>query len=227
MPSFRLRHLGLAFSLQLSAFSLSVSATETTDLGQNLSYLRVEELADAGESLASVIPENRPLVLDLRYATATGESAAGLAAALGRRRGPAPLFILVAPGTPPALAAALEKLPPGAITIGVKEAIPAPRVVVAQPAGVDRRARAALAAGVPPAALINGKVEKDRHDEASIVRDFASGHRDPGPAAGPPPAGEPGADDTLDSAGQAPVPTDRVLQRAVHLQRALFAIRAR
>lgn len=233
----------------LAIFVSVASATETTDLGQNLSYLRVHELADVAKAVTSVVPENRALVLDLRYATARDDSAAQLAAALAARTGPAPLLILVAPGTPAPLAAALARLPPGAVTIGVKESSPAPRLVVAQPAETDRRAHAALDSGLPLAALINGKVEKERYDEASLVQDFSNGSRNPRPPRRPAPgrrdnsgSGSPPAspgeaapipattaaeatpeahDDT------APVLTDRVLQRAVHLHRALFAIRPR
>lgn len=230
---------GLALYPLLFALCVSVaSATETTDLGQSLSYLRVNELADVAKAVASVVPENRALVLDLRYATASGDSPARLAAALAARQGPAPLFILVAPGTPPALASVLGKLPPNTTTLGVKDAVPAPRIVVAQAADVDRRAHAALDSGLPLAALINGKIEKERYDEASLVKDFSNGNRDPRPPS-PPPAGRPNAPapgtpaDPVNptpnpaAAEKVPVLTDRVLQRAVNLHRALFAIRAR
>ncbi|HYC70179.1 MAG TPA: hypothetical protein VEB66_03170 [Opitutaceae bacterium] len=206
------------------------SATELTDLGQNLAYLRVHDLASVEKVVTSVVPENRALVLDLRYATAAGDSPARLTAALAARPGPAPLFILVAPGTPAPLAAALEKLPPNATTLGVPQAVPAPRLVVAQDPEADRRAHAAFDAGSPVAALITGKIEKERYDEASLVKDFANGNREPrppparpnAPAANPTPAdpGEP-------AEPKAPAITDRVLQRAVHLHRALYAIRPR
>lgn len=229
----------LALCPLLFALGVSVAlATETRDLGQSLSYLRVNELADVAKAITSVVPENRALVLDLRYATASGESPAQLAAALAKRTGPAPLFILVAPGTPPALADVLEKLPPQATTLGVKEAVPTPRVVVAQSPEVDRRAHAAGNSGLPLPALISGKVEKERYDEASLVKEFSNGRRDPRPPP-PPQVVAPNAESParpVDPANPAPNPlpaekapvlTDRVLQRAVHLHRALFAIRAR
>lgn len=227
----------LALTASLSALR-AAPATELTDLGQNLGYLRVAELADVAATVASVVPENRALVLDLRYATASGDSPAQLAAALAKRSGSAPLFILVAPGTPPALASILEKLPAQTTTLGVKEAVPTPRVVVAQPAEVDRRAHAAGDSGLPLAALISGKVEKERYDEASLVKDFSNGNRDPRPPP-PPPVVRPNGNAPAPPADPAnPVPnppvaekapmlTDRVLQRAVNLHRALLAIRAR
>ncbi len=215
-----LRKLGLI--LLLSAFCAPSSATELTDLGQGLGYLRVNDYATVEKAVASNLLENRALVLDLRHAIAGDDEAARLATALASRQASAPLFILVSPGTPPAFAAALTRPPANVLTIGIKESVPAPAVVVAQSTAADRRAYDALDTGVPLAALVNGRLEKERYDESSLVRDFTNGNRSPAPPAGPDPT-------AARKTGEEPAPhlTDRVLQRAIQLHRALLAIKAR
>lgn len=196
---------------------LAARAAELVELDPGLAYLRVPDLTAPAPAVAAALAADRALVLDLRSTRASPEGAAALATALAARASRAPLLILVAPGTPPPLAAALDRLPPGALTLGVREAVPAPRLVVAQTSDADRRAVAALEAGTPLPTLLSGKVEKERFDEASLVREFTDGRRPPRPAAAAPAA----------PAETAPALVDRVLQRAVHLHRALGAVRPR
>jgi len=214
LPSFRRACLLLAL---LAAPLLAGRAAEPVELDPGLSYLRVPDLAGPDPALAAALAGDRALVLDLRHSQASPAGAAALATALAARSARTPLLILVAPGTPPALAAALDRLPPGALTLGVRDAAPAPRLVVAQADEADRRAAAALDAGTSPAALLSGKVEKEGFDEASLVREFSDGRRNPRPpaATATPPA------------GTAAPQVDRVLQRAAHLHRALGAVRPR
>jgi hypothetical protein len=127
---------------------------------------------------------------------------------------------LVSPETPTALAAALAAPPRGVLTLGIEGSRPTPQVVVAQPADVDRRAYDAAEGGMTLESLIAGKIEKERYDEASLLREFARGVSDPAP----PPAPDP---TTAPAAARAPVLTDRVLQRALHLHQALQALRPR
>ncbi|AOS44908.1 hypothetical protein Verru16b_01977 [Lacunisphaera limnophila] len=197
----------------LATFLLSVTAaaTELTDLGQGLGYLRAHSLDESIKPLAGATA----LVLDLRHATATPEAVTSFAAALAARPADARLFVLVSPATPAALA---QHLPAPVLTLGIAGSQPAPQVVVSQSAADDRRAYDALATGTPLADLISGTIEKERYDEATLVQEFKLGH----PEATPPEPGAPsgGADAPVNAR-----PTDRVLQRAVHLHRALLALK--
>lgn len=187
------------------------------DLGQGLGYLRVHALAESLEEAARTLAQGTALVLDLRGATATDASANDFAALLAQRTGPASLFILVSPRTAPELTASLLRPIPHALRVGVAESLPTAQVVVAQPADADQRAYDAYDRGVALDALITGKIEKERFDEAQLVKEFQSGN----PNAAPPPEPDPAAP----TPDKAPVLTDRVLQRAVHLHRALLALR--
>lgn len=201
-------------------------ATELTDLGQGLSYLRVKSLAEVEKAIRSNVPSDRALVLDLRYSVADEASAAMLREVLAaRRNAQQPLLVLVSPATPALAVRALDPLPARALVLGVDGSTPAPTVVVRGDAATDRRAYDAADGGMPLAALINGKLDKERYDEAALVREFSNGNRDPRP----PPAPNPGTTAPTDPKKPEPVPalTDRVLQRAVQLHRALLAIRQR
>lgn len=195
------------------------AAPESADLGEGLAYLRVHSLGESKDTIRQAIQTERALVLDVRYATAAADDVAGFAGLLGPRADRAPLLVLVSPETPATLAAGLERLPRGVITLGVTDSRPSPKVIVTQAADVDRRAYDAHDSGMPLESLITGKIDKERYDEASLVREFQNGT----PAPNPPPA----PDLAAKSPGEkAPVLTDRVLQRAVHLHRALQALRA-
>jgi hypothetical protein len=193
-------------------------ATELTDLGEGLSYLRVQSLGESAQAVHAALADQRALVLDLRRTTASPEAAPALADSLARRAAGL-LLVLVSPDTLEELAAVLEKLPRGALTLGVEGSRPTPGLVVAQPAETDRRAYAAADGGMPLDALITGRLGKERYDEAALVREFSSGIVHPARPAEP--------DLTNRPADQAPVLTDRVLQRAVQVHRALSALRPR
>ncbi len=213
----------LAFSALLSAFC---SATELTDLGQGLAYLRVKSLAEVEKVVRSNVPTDRALVLDLRYSVADEASAAMLREVLAaRRNAQQPLLILVSPATPAQVARSLDPLPARTLVLGMDGSVPAPSVLVRGDAATDRRAYDAADGGMPLGALINGKLDKERFDEATLVREFTNGNRD----SRPPPAPNPAAPATPEQKKPEPVPvlTDRVLQRAVQLHRALLAIRQR
>jgi hypothetical protein len=183
-------------------------ASELIDLGQGLGYLRVHHLDEAVKPLAG----GNTIVLDLRQTTVAAGSVAPFAAALAARPAGARLFVLVSPATPAALA---DLLPRSLVTLGIKGSQPEPRVVVQQSADDDRQAYAALETGTALADLLSGKVEKDRYDEASLVQEFKGGNLD----ARPP-------ENVLAKGPAAPARlTDRVLQRAVHLHRALLALK--
>ena len=252
----------------LATFLLFVaaSATELTDLGSGLAYLRVHSLAESEAALRKVLPGSGALVLDLRYATASDESTPGLKSALASHPADTPLLILVSPATPAGIVAVLGST--SALTLGAPGSVPTPKVVVQTDAATDRRAYDALESGTPVAVLISGKIEKERFDEAALVHEFKNGNPDAAPLPGDRPGQTP-AGQSLDklrtlspSNGQpgtvltdptAPKPAlpgnpaergvsgtntgpaaagngaliDRVLQRAVHLHRALLALKAR
>ena len=207
--------------LLFSLFCLLCSGAELTDLGQGLSYLRIHSVADSATTLRQVVPNAGALVLDLRYATANDESAAALKSALADRAANAPLFILVGPATPAALGPVISASP--ALTLGAPGSHPAPKVTVQTDAATDRRAYDALEAGTALDKLITGKIEKERFDEATLVQEFKNGNPEPEPPPTPDPTVAPTA-----GTPEKPAPlTDRVLQRAVHLHRALLALKSR
>jgi hypothetical protein len=209
--------------LLFSTLCLLSSATELTDLGQGLSYLRIHSVTDSEVALRKVVPGAGALVLDLRYATASDESSAALKSALAGRSPNTPLFILVSPATPPGLGAVISASP--ALTLGASNSLPAPKIVVQTDATTDRRAYDALDAGTPLAKLISGKIEKERFDEATLVQEFKNGNPDAAPIPTPDPTAAKTAG-TPEKEPAAPL-VDRVLQRAVHLHRALLAIKSR
>ena len=202
-------------SLFCVLFSVAVAGPQ--ELAPDLNYLRVHRLAADLPALEGALSGPRALVLDLRHATATEDAAHQLRSALTRQPAGRTFFILVGPATPPIVT---DALPGGAMTLGIFEANPAPRVPVRQPADADRRAYDALEAGTPLATLISGRMEKERYDEAMLVQEFQNGN----PSPEPPPPPDPTA--AKPAAPEVP-PTDRVLQRAVHLHRALLALRPR
>lgn len=207
--------------LLFSVLCLLSSGTELTDLGQGLSYLRVHSVADSEVALRKAVPGTGALVLDLRYATANDESAAALKTALAGRSANTRLFILVSPATPPALGPVISASP--ALTLGAAGSLPAPKVVVQTDVATDRRAYDALEAGTALTQLISGKIEKERFDEASLVQEFKSGN----PDAMPPPTPDPTIAPPAGAVEKPVALTDRVLQRAVHLHRALLALKPR
>lgn len=202
--------------ISLLTLSVLVRAAEPVDLDQGLAYLRVHSLADDQAVIARATHTAHALVLDLRYATASDDALAALRTALANRAPGTPLFVLVSPATPPALANAVAD----ELTLGPTGTLPEPKVAVQTDAATDRRAYDAHESGLALADLITGKIEKDRYDEASLMKDFKSGNIAAEPPPGPDPtATKPGAPEKV------PVLTDRVLQRAMHLHRALLALR--
>jgi hypothetical protein len=233
----------LTLCLLASVLCPSAHATELTDLGENLSYLRVQTIDDSAKGLTAALRERDALVLDLRHVTTTADSAQLLLTALKTRALKQPVYILIGPATPSSLAALLTASTNKFITLGVKESIPLPRVIIDQSAATDLRAFEALDAGQPIATLISGKIGKDRFDEAALMKEFNNGNINAAPPAvstaerpaTPDPTGKPTVPEKKsaptakadDKAAAKPdeVLTDRVLQRAVHLHRAQIALR--
>lgn len=217
------RFLFPVLCLLSSVVCLPSSGTELTDLGQGLSYLRIHSVADSEAAVHKAVSGAGALVLDLRYTTANDASAAVLQSVLAGRPVKVPLFILVSPATPPALSPVISGLP--ALTLGVNGSLPLPKVIVQTDPTADRFAYDALDAGTALEKLISGKIEKERFDEATLVQGFKNGNPDAAPV--PPP--DPTAPKPAGAAEKEPPvpPFDRVLQRAVHLHRALQALKPR
>jgi hypothetical protein len=213
-----MKRLILLFSV-LSLYSYAANP-EPADLGGNLSYLRVHSLADAAPVLHSALSAKHALVLDLRYTTASEESAGALRSDLAQHPADVPLFILISPATPPGVLGAIHQSSTAFITLGVAGSQPAPKITVKMDAETDRRAYDALDAGTAVEALTSGKIEKERFDEAILVQEFKNGN----PEAAPPAAPDPTAVKPTEATDKPAPLIDRVLQRAVHLHQALLAL---
>ncbi|WP_438479591.1 hypothetical protein [Oleiharenicola lentus] len=220
----KLRALALVFVATLGIFA---RAATPVDLGQGLGYVRIHSLGD--DTAALTASTAKAIVIDLRHATASDETVVLFAAALESRATSAQIFILVSPSTPRALAKTIEALSAKVLTLGTEKARPSPKVVVETEATADRAAYDAFETGTPLEKLINGKIDKVRYDEATLVQEFKTGHiaEDPAEPVTPP------APDTKSKTSEAKkeetkpvsVELDRVLQRAIHLHRALSALR--
>lgn len=188
-------------------------AAEPVAIDPGLGYLRLASTVESAADLRTALHGSRALILDLRYA-ADEPGAATALLELNSQPAKPMLYVLVSPATPVTVAEALTRTSTRLVLLGVKGSRPDAQVVVEQSTDTDRRA---YEAGKTPAALadlISGKVEKEHFDEAQLVREFKNGNRDAHPAEGDP-----------DATGAAPGRlTDRVLQRAVQLHRALQAL---
>jgi len=192
----------------------SVAATPLErDLGQGLAYYRIHELpADAPVSLKR---RTQPLVVDVRYARAEDDAVATFQSWLKVQAAPrTPVFVLANAQTAPGLRRVLadEDPLPGVIVIGIAAPDFQPDVVVKASAEKERAAYDALEQGGAVAALLVENPDKVRNDEASLSKER--------PAEG---AADPAA--TAAKSRATPPPLDSVLQRAVHLHRALVALK--
>lgn len=199
----------------LSLLRPSTAAPLVLDLGQGLAYHRAHALPADLPSSSPAKP--RPLVLDLRYAAGDADAGTALAAWLKFHAAPrSPIFLLANAATSPALRAAFAARDDaaGLVVLGVGSAEFTPDIALPVDPAEERRAYDALETGTALAALIAPPLEKPRYDEAKLVAGRL-------PARAPPPDLEPAA-----PAPSAPPPLiDAVLQRAVHLHRALLALK--
>jgi hypothetical protein len=203
--------LGLLFSVLCPP----VRAAAPVELASDLAYLRVHSAVVERETITAALAQPRALVLDLRYPQDERGADETLRQALTGRPAGSRLYVLVSPATPVPVVGVVAANPARLVTLGVKGAKPEPKVVIMQTAEDDRRAYDAHTVGTPLADLISGKMDKERFDEASLVHEFKNGNPDPKPPETGP-ANTPGASARL---------TDRVLQRALHLHRALQALK--
>jgi hypothetical protein len=186
-----------------------------------LSYLRAKDLAqlDVAATPAEMIIDLR----GLRETTPDGARRLGTLLASGSAR--TLRFVLIDPNTPADLLAIVKASPGRRLTLGANLPAGVVDVAVATPAERDQQAVAALDSGRPLESLLETRQEKVRYDESSMVRDHAKGL--PIPDAPPELEPEPGKADANSAStvtAEAPL-VDRVLERALHLHRALRAIR--
>ncbi|MBI4626670.1 MAG: hypothetical protein HY736_26050 [Verrucomicrobia bacterium] len=178
------------------------------DLGQGLAYHRIHELPRD----LPAIQAPRPCVVDVRYVSADPGAATAFLAWLTFHASPrTPVFVLANADTGGALLASFgaRDSRPGFVVVGIASRNFHPDLAVRASAEDERRAYDAFEAGVAIAVLLTDHPDKIRNDEASLA-----------------------ADRLADSAAQAvakdgppPPPIDATLQRAVHVHRALLALK--
>lgn len=163
-------------------------------------------------------------IVDLRgLGEATAEGAARLRTLLTTGSSGTLRLVLIDPATAGELRALVKAASGRIVTLGANLPPGAVDVAVATTPDLDRRAVAALDAGRAPHELLGTRLEKARYDESAMVRDHAKGL--PIPEA-PPEPDEASADAKPETVpeGEAAL-IDHVLERALHLHRALRAIR--
>ncbi len=209
------RRLLVAFSSALFLTTARAAPLER-DLGQGLGYVRLKQLpadlpaGEPGRAKASV--------LDARYVAADGAAAMAFGAWLKfRATARTPVFVLVNADTSPALRAELRAHDPagGIVVIGVATAQFRPDSAVAISPQDERRAYDALAEGTTVEALLTDNPGKVRNDEASLAKGQPN---DPPPVPAELPVDAP-------PAKRNGPPVDVALQRAIHLHRALVALK--
>lgn len=210
--------LGLAL---LPGLALAAPDRLERDLGQGLAYCRVHVLP---ADLPAAPAKPGALVLDLRYASGDDRAAAALVAWLKfRSSAAAPVFVLLNADTAPAVLGwfTSHEPPVGLVTLGAASPRLDTDLVLKISPAAERAAYDALEHGTPVANLLTDNSVKPRHDEASIAQERTgspedtTGDSDPAETAEPKP-----------STPAVPPPViDYVLLRAVHLHRALLALK--
>lgn len=202
-----------AFLFAVLCLLSSAQAAAPTELIPGLRYLRIHSLEKSAADLSDALTQASALVIDLRY-VADESGAAQAINVLSLPPAKPKIYILVSPETPKAIAEVLAQASTPLVTLGIEGSRPKPEVLVAQSAANDRSAYVALDDGTTLAALISGKIDKERFDEAELVKEFKNGNHDAHPPEG-----------NADGARPPNRLTDRVLQRAVHLHQALQALK--
>ena len=211
----------LLFLALASGFASAAAAEQLArDLGKGLAYSRVHA-RPADLPAATVKPG--AVVLDLRYARADAGATAALGTWLKSRNAAAPVFVLLNAETAPVVLAYFTSHDPGngLVTLGVTSPAFTPDLALKISPVAERTAYEALEHGTPVETLLTDPSAKPRHDEAAIAQERTAAADDSAASdtdlAGP-------ADTAATPATPAPV-IDYVLLRAVHLHRALLALR--
>lgn len=201
----------LAAALLVSLAGASATPIER-ELGDGLAYFRIRQLpADLPSQAAE---RAGACVVDVRYVQADDDAATAFIAWIRFRATPrSPVFLLANGETSAALVKPLsgQLRNAGIAIVGIPARGFAPHVAVSSSVENERRAYDALEKGAPLVALLTDNPRKVRNDEASLSKDRVA---------------EASADaaDNADEKRAAP-PVDAALQRAVHLHRALVALK--
>lgn len=219
--------------MRLSLFFLAAALTSpvlaapiTRDLGQGLVFYRVHEVP--ADLPAGAPTRKQPCVLDLRYTKAGDKAANTLDTWLKAWISPtAPLLILANGATDRELRSVLNQFEPeqGVMLIGVPARDFRPDLSVQSSAENERQAYDALEKGTALPALLSDNPDKIRNDEATLAKDRVPEIpvRD---ETAPQSAADPGAAPaSAESKIAARPPVDAALQRAVHMHRALVALK--
>ncbi|MEO6568258.1 MAG: hypothetical protein ABIO94_05805 [Opitutaceae bacterium] len=206
------------------------------DLGGGLIYYRAKNIP-ADIPKAAPAPK-RSAVLDVRYSQAEAAGVAALDTWLKTRASAAtPVFVLANAATSPALLALLARHNPkdGILVLGAASPGFAPDIAINFSPDAERRAYDAFELNPDTNALLKDNPAKVRNDEARLSRDHVGGagaegpvgnHSRPAPvsAPAPGPTGDSSPPEEKPSSPPTP-PIDSVLQRALHLHRALLALK--
>lgn len=214
-PSFRKTRLTAVVMCGLLGSSISSAAPLEREVGHGLRFYRIRELPADLPPAPPAEGRVPPCIVDVRYVRADAAAATALEAWLRFRAKPrTPVFVLANAETSPAVLRAVAKREPrgGIVLIGAAGRTLEPDVAVRTTAEDERRAYDALENGAAVASLITENPGKVRNDEESLSRDRLA---------------EASADTAADTLApkQNPPPIDAALQRAVHLHRALVALR--
>lgn len=212
-----MHHFALRLRIGLVALcglaSRLTAAPVEHDIGHGLVYVRVHELpADLPAKPVGRVP---PCVVDLRYVRADEEAATAFVAWAKFRATPhAPVFVLANSATSAALRQRLAREPhsAGIVVLGLPARGFEPDIEVKTTGEDERRAYDAFEHGTAIAKLLADNPDKVRNDEASLSKDRVAE------------ASAEAADDVLTGKHENP-PIDATLQRAVHLHRALVALK--
>lgn len=191
----------------------ALAAPVERDLGMRLSYVRVKELpADLPTVPAGRAPT---LIVDLRYVKGGDEAVAALTNWIrSRASARTPVLVVANEATSREILRALaaRAKDPGVAVVGIEAGHFKPDVPVRSTADEEQRAYDAVEKGAEIATVIADLPNKVRHDEASLAKERPA---EPLPEPAPDKSGSkvPGP------------PMDAALQRAVHLHRALVALK--
>lgn len=202
--------------LACASLALAIGAAAAPverDLGGRLVYLRLHHLpADLPAKPAGAVA---PCVVDVRYVEADVDAATAFAAWVRFRATlRTPVFVLANADTSAALRRQLagHERATGIVVVGLEQGPFHPDVAVKGSAADERRAYDAFEQGAAVSVLLTDNPTKVRNDEASLAKDRLAE------------ASAEAADDALPGKNPPP-PIDVTLQRAVHLHRALVALR--